>query len=280
MSSQLLGANASLNAPGGVPGAAPTVLQGALVTSGETVNGNSQVNGSLTVTQPIGGGVRTAFFTDGGVGALENSIGIFLDQASTQLVFADSGNGGILSYEGTGQANTGEFTLSKPLRTPIITGTAGTINFATPTDPNTFVFNCPTAGGGTVAMAITDNQAGVNGNFFNFLLNQGNTQMIIADNGTAATISYDGAVERVNYDKPIQHPAGQAGFITGSARNVIIPLPSITANSVVLVTPRGAGLGAAVTSPPYVVLNAGVGFSIQWAGGTDTGEFSWFVAQY
>jgi hypothetical protein len=44
MATQLLGASANLNAAGGVPGAAPTVLQGALVAGGGiTVVGNETV---------------------------------------------------------------------------------------------------------------------------------------------------------------------------------------------------------------------------------------------
>jgi len=283
MSSQLLGANASLNAPGGRPGAAPTVLQGSLISAGSTTQGNSLVNGTLTVVQPIGGGVRTAYFTDGNTGAAENSFAIFNDQTSTSAVYVDNGVSGTMTFEGAANAGQGEFGFNKPLRSAALLAAtpAAPLFFGTPTDPATYVFNCPTTGGGTRALYITDNQAGALENSISVFLNQGDTQLIINDSGSGITMAYDGTIQRLNVDKPINHLSTQAGRATAGAGlfTVAVANADITANAVVVVTPVNT-LGAAVTSPPWVTPNAGVGFSITWVGGAGGGDFSYFIAAY
>ena len=107
MSSQLLGANASLNAPGGFPGAAPTVVQGGLVVngslalSGSVSLGPTNVNGLFTVTKPDTPGTLAVNFTDGNAGAAENGFQVYLNGTNTEIKFVDSGNNGGISFEGS-----------------------------------------------------------------------------------------------------------------------------------------------------------------------------------
>jgi hypothetical protein len=276
MSSQLLGANASLNAPGGRPGAAPTVLQGALISGATTVQGNSQVNGTLTVTQPAGGGVRTCYFTDGNTGVAENSLGIFNDQTSTSLVFTDTGVSGNMTFEGAAQAGTGEFGLTKPLRVANINPVAGSaLFFGTPTEPGTYTFNCPTSGGGTRAMIFTDNQAGVDENSLGLFLNQGNVFLNFTDSGSGGQFAYDGTLLRFVPDRSIQHPSVQAGKSTAIVTGSGIAIPGITGSSVVHVTMESNTVGpVGFTATPGTDT-----VTVVFTGG-GSAVFNWFVARF
>lgn len=89
-------------------------VQGNLTVEGSTTLRGTAVNGSLTVAQPIGGGTRTAYFTNGASPPAEKSVAIFNDQSSgTQMVMRNNGNEGIVAFDGgvTG----GQFVLNRPL---------------------------------------------------------------------------------------------------------------------------------------------------------------------
>jgi len=83
---------------------------------------------------------------------------------------------------------------------------------------------------------------------------------------------------------PITHSSAlQSGTVTialGSPTSLAVAVPQITANSIVMVTPIQAAPDATANSFS-VVLNAGVGFTIQ-ANGNATAQVTlgWFVAKY
>lgn len=251
MSAQLLGANASLNAPGGKPGAAPTVLQGALVVGGgTTVVGNEFVNGTLTVIQPAGGGTRTAYFTDGNVGVAENSLGIFTDQTSTTFEFKDGGVSGVMTFEGTAQGNTGEFGFNKPTRfTSSLygNGTVGgvTIGNATPAGATSLNVFCP-GGGGVRALYVTDGEATTAENSVAAFLNQGNTFLELKDSGASGILSYDGTSNTYGMKN------GQAG---NSASNLDLgPFSVITASQIAPASTGNFNIGSPAV-PVSLILN-------------------------
>ena len=292
MATQLLGANAALNTPGGSPGAAPTVLQGGLVVGagGATIVGNETVNGTLTVVQPQGGGTRTAYFTDGNSGVAENSVGIFSDQTSTQFQFTDSGVQASLTFEGTALPS-GQFGLTKPLR---LGGILGEGNLYAPAGLNnlrvgsilesTELTVVRPGGGGARALNITDSEAGVLGNSVEVFLNQGNTFISIVDNGVAGQLSFDGANGANGsfvVDKPVQFPAVQCGRAVSILSGTLVPVVGMTNASIVIAT-QVQVLGETevpfFVDPEPIVGATPAGITFVFAGG-GTKTFNWFVAR-
>ena len=151
-----------LVAAGAKLGGAGLTTYGSVVSGATTVNGNETINGTLTVVQPQGGGTRTAYFTDGGAGALENSLGIFTDQTSTTFNFTDNGVNASMTFEGT----TSEFGLTAPLNVPSLTtnlllpvAANNTVVMGSALKPASIDVVAPLAGGGTRAFRVGDGQA-------------------------------------------------------------------------------------------------------------------------
>jgi len=255
---------------------------------GSTVSGNETIKGSLTVIQPLGGGVRAAYFTDGQPAGAENSVAIFCDQTSTLINCVDNGKAASLTYEGA-VGVLGEFALTAPLRvaevrTSRLTPPVGapTINIGdTLTTPADVIINAASTGGGTRALSVTDNGVGAALNSVDIFLNQGDTLINITDSGSAAQLSYNGTLGQAAFDKPLNlnQQSGQTGLI---ASGTAIQVAGLTATSVVLLT-QLAVVGHA--NPVAIVVTpqptSGGQFVISWApDGEVTKSFSWFVAKF
>ena len=101
-------------------------VQGNLTVEGNTTLRGTGVNGSLTVSQGLTGGTRTAYFTNGGSPPAEKSVAIFNDQSSgTLTAWRNNGNEGTLQFDGgvTG----GQFVLNRPLTLPSGGGSSGNL---------------------------------------------------------------------------------------------------------------------------------------------------------
>lgn len=302
MATQLLGANASLNAPGGKPGAAPTVLQGALVTSG-----NADVNGTLKVTQPLGGGVRTAYFTDGNTGAAENSFSIFTDQADTTLAVLDNGVQGDITFNGatvTQQAGTGAFNMTKPLRVaellPQPTGVgAGTVSIGDVLNPSSLKVTQTNQAGAVIASFTDGNANPLLENTLNIFTSVASTTLQFIDNTRIGELSFEGALPPLvvgpnaglfQFTRPVNIPS-----ITTTLPTVVVPegyssgsfqidaagggfgpitVPGVTATSVIMVTPL-----VNVGSFWVTGRNAGV-FVVNWSNGAVSPSFMWHIVAY
>jgi hypothetical protein len=250
---------------------------------------------ALNIVCPGAGGTRAFNVTDEGVGAAANAIGFYLNQGdNTGIVYTDSGTDGKLSYDGTlnqfnafnttsGFANLNLGDASTIATSNIVPAAPGTVSVGSAAVPVALVVNASPAGGGTTSFLVTDNGVGVALNSLLVQLNQGDeVKMSFTDSGSTGILSFDGVEDRFNIDKffrfGLTAQAGIAG--PGGANSVTVADTKIIAGaSVVLVTPIGT-LGAAVTSPPHVTLNTGVGFTISWTGGNATGTFSYFIAKY
>lgn len=75
-----------------------------------------------------------------------------------------------------------------------------------------------------------------------------------------------------------QADAGRCGTATLVLGTKTVAAPSITANSIVLLTPQS---GAAPLALPYVsAINPGVGFTITSLNLTDTATVGWFIVDH
>jgi hypothetical protein len=297
MATQLLGANASLNAPGGKPGAAPTVLQGALVTGG-----GANVNGTLTVTQPLGGGVRTAFFTDGNSGVTENSIGFFTDQADTTIAVRDNGVQGEITFNGGAQLGLGEFAFSRPIKVgalfPETTGLgAGIISMGDLVNPSSLRVTQTNQAGAVIA-SFTDGQVGVAENTINLFTSINSSTIQFRDNARNGELSFEGALPPGTttaagglfaLNKPLNIPsvvtatgvAVPEGFSSGTATIDAaggsfgaITVPGVTNTSVIMVTPiQDVGSWWIRSRGPGV-------FQVQWTNGAASPTFMWHIVAY
>jgi hypothetical protein len=102
-------------------------VQGNLTVEGSTTLRATNVNGTLTVTQPATGGTRTAYLTNGGVGAAEKSVSVFNDQSATLVVMKNNGNTGDIGLDA--EVTGGRFTLTKPVNIPALGGaSSGNLN--------------------------------------------------------------------------------------------------------------------------------------------------------
>lgn len=101
-------------------------VKGNLSVQGFTSLDDTQVSGTLTVAQPLTGGTRTAYFTNGASPPAEKSVAIFNDQAlGTLIVMRNTGNEGNVAFDGgvTG----GQFVLTRPLVLPSGGGSSGSL---------------------------------------------------------------------------------------------------------------------------------------------------------
>jgi hypothetical protein len=101
-------------------------VKGNLAVEGFTSLDDTQVSGTLTVSQGLTGGTRTAYFTNGGVVPAEKSVAIFNDQSNgTLMVYRNNGNEGSVAFDGgvTG----GQFVLTRPLVLPAAGGSSGNL---------------------------------------------------------------------------------------------------------------------------------------------------------
>lgn len=72
--------------------------------------------------------------------------------------------------------------------------------------------------------------------------------------------------------------AGRCGTATLVLGTKTVAAPSVTANSVVILTPQS---GAAPLALPYVsAINPGVGFTITSLNATDTATVGWFIVDH
>lgn len=265
MSSQLLGANASLNAPGGVPGAAPFVTQGGVV-----AGGNSSVNGTLTVTNTTGGVTPSGKFTNGLASPLLQEVNILNGLNSTILQFRDSGTGGNILFEGT-DGPQGAFNVTSPLR----------INTVGLLDTTLRVVN--QTGGANPTCSFSNGGAGAALQEINIFNGLTSTILQFKDSSNGGNIIFEGT------DGPLGRfqMTSDVGFLsaTQSGRTVAGPsgsgtnavtIAGLTANGVVMVTPV---IGTPATVGSFsVAVNAG-SFDIFFSG-VGPVAFNWFIAKY
>lgn len=271
-----------LVAGGAKLGALGLTTSGSVVSGSTTVNGNETINGSLTVIQPQGGGTRTAYFTDGGAGALENSLGIFNDQTATTLNFTDSGVNASLTFEGT----TNDFTLTAPLNAPSLTtnlvlpvAANNTVVLGSLAKPCGVDIVAPPAGGGTRAFRVGDGETSPNLNQVSIFLNQGNTFIQIEDSGTDVLLAYDGTLSRANINKPLSHPfTTQCGRAVSIPTGTAVPVAGLVAGSIVIATQVQNG---AETARAFLVDSSGTPgeFVVVFTGGGNI-TINWFVAAW
>jgi len=130
MASQLTGASASLNAPGAVPGAAPTVIQGVLVANNGIVNAGGLVVGpQLVVTGDVPNAPQIVA-QNGLAGAAQGKVELFAstDGTSSSVRLTDSSNVGTIEFIGT-TAPAGSFNVTKPTSFSVgLTANAADIN--------------------------------------------------------------------------------------------------------------------------------------------------------
>ena len=267
MSSQLLGANASLNAPGGVPGAAPFVTQGGIV-----AGSNSSVNGTFTVTNTSGGVTPSGKFTNGLAPPLLQEINILNGLNSTILQFRDSGNGGNILFEGT-VAPAGGFICTSPFA---ITSAADVVPQGTLSVVNGSAGASPTA-------SFSNGLTGAALQGINIINGLSSTILQFRDSSQGGNIIFEGT------DGPLGRfqMTSDVGFLsaTQSGRTVAGPsgsgtnavaIAGLTAAGVVIVTPV-VGTPATVGSFS-VTVNAG-SFDIFFSGAGPV-AFNWFIAKY
>jgi len=292
MASQLLGAQSSLNAGAGVPGAAPTVLQGALVAGGLSTSG-ALTGSTVTVTGKAqaqfmdiidnrggGGGAPALFIGDGESGAAANYVSFQTSGAAnaTIMTMADNGQSGQIQFDGAYPGSTiGAFRINTtPLR--LNTDQTGPALEVQHTAAGAgaialFVGNGGSQGAGTLNAVGVAVAGGTTSTSFQFY-----------DSGSLGTLNYEGtslgagafALSRpLSLNQPLQ-----SGRVTTAAGNAAtVTNAQVTTNSIILVTPVGT-LGAGVTSPPHVTINNNVSFTITWVGGNVGGTFSWFIAAF
>lgn len=245
-----------LVAAGAKLGGAGLTTSGSIVSGATVVNGNETVNGTLTVVQPLGGGVRTAYFTDGGVGALENSVAIFNDQTATSLVFNDSGNSGILAFEGS--LGTGYFQTDRDLR----------VN-------NSTLTVIQPGGGGTRTAYFTDGNVGAAENSLGIFTDQTSTTFVFTDSGQSGNMTFEGTTGLFGVSNQLQFPAVQAGRASAIVTGTLVPVVGMTNSSIVIASQEQV---AGELNLTFVVDAQAGGFTVVWAGG-GTGTFNWFVAR-
>jgi hypothetical protein len=264
MATQLLGANASLNAAGGVPGAAPTVLQGALVVGGGVVvpsisanvlNLTAVANATpLTVTKATGTN-PTAIFTDGGAPNVENKIVVRVDNntGTTGLEFTDAnttGNlfyqTGVLNYQSLVPANQGVFQVTGQTRLSTPGGGTATALVVTKTSGTD-----PTA-------VFTDGGVGVDENKLVVRIDNGTsgTGLEFTDSSNTATMNFNNNVFKINkafyLDDRQAAPyntAAQSGVTNGGAQAaspISVTIPGLLASAIVQCTLASVATGVPV----------------------------------
>lgn len=245
-----------LVAAGAKLGGAGLTTSGSIVSGATVVNGNETVNGTLTVVQPQGGGTRTAYFTDGGVGALENSVAIFNDQTATSLVFNDSGNSGILAFAGS--PGTGYFQTDRDLR----------VN-------NSTLTVIQPAGGGVRTAYFTDGNVGVAENSLAVFTDQTSTTFVFTDSGQSGNMTFEGTTGLFGFSSQVNFPAVQAGRALSIPTGTAINVAGMTANSIVIATQEQV---PGETTKNFVV-DATAGFFTIVFAEAGPGTFNWFVAR-
>jgi len=292
MSAQLLGAQASLNAPAGLPGAAPTVLQGALVANaGLTVIGNETVTGIISAVNGLSGAPANA------VQMIPFStpfprINIFNDIDNCSLSYDGSANNAlIIRQEGSVALNNTTYgkviasnaepagataasvALSSIGGVPEIVITDGvrtlTLTYDGVTNTTTLV---PSAGNPTPMAMFVGGKIISTNNETNPALVQaisletsvaGQTRLLFRDNNLDGTIVYD--LDRFQSDKLFNNTSVQTGSVdvaNGATASATVTVPNLTVNGSVLVSPISvpgvtASGAAALAAGPFVTLSAG-----------------------